>query len=125
MAMLASYALLCENKKYPATKCYNSEHWTQDLSHLDLMLSSLTHQGMCYIEDIRSSYVYALLVLTNSNKVQDWSGKDIPNITGLTTTERRALGLNGWGLRFNAHWGKILLLFFSFSFNVVKLLLSI
>ena len=110
--MLAPYALLRENKKYPAIKCYDSEHWTQDLNHLDLMLSSLTHQGMCYIENIRSSYVHALLVLTNSNKVQDWSGKDIPNITGLTSTERRALDLNGGGLRFNAHWGKILLLFF-------------
>ena len=32
------------------------EYWIWDLSHLDLMLSSLSYQGMCYSGDLGSSY---------------------------------------------------------------------
>ena len=42
MVILASGALLNENKKNPTAKCYPSEHWTQDLSHLDLILTCTT-----------------------------------------------------------------------------------
>ena len=52
MAMLASRVSLRENKKNPATKCYQSDHWTWDLSHLDLMLSSLSFLDTCILEDL-------------------------------------------------------------------------
>ena len=55
-------------QKYPATKCYPSENWTWDLYLLDLMLSSLRYQGMCYVGDLRSLYGHALLVLAKWSK---------------------------------------------------------
>ena len=51
-------------QKYSAIKCFPNEHWTWDLSHLDLLLSSLSYWGMCYLGDLRSAYDSALLVLT-------------------------------------------------------------
>ena len=90
-------------------------NWTWDLSHLDLMLSSLTYWGMCYLEDLRSLCGHSLLVITKwsmkwcRNKRQF---KDIPSSTCLDSSERKTLDLDGWGPRFNAHSGNILLLDF-------------
>ena len=61
MTILASEALLGENKKNPAAKCYPSGHWTQDLSHLDLMLSSLSYWGKSYLGILKLSFVPAPL----------------------------------------------------------------
>ena len=51
-------------QKYLTTKCYRSEDWIWDISHLDVILSSLGAQGMSYLGDLRSLYGHALLVLT-------------------------------------------------------------
>ena len=48
VTILASEALLHENKK-TSSKMLPSEYWTWDLSHLDLMLSSLSYWGKCYL----------------------------------------------------------------------------
>ena len=45
-----------------------SELWTLDLSHLDLVLSSLSYIGICYSEDLRSLFGHALLVLAEWSK---------------------------------------------------------
>ena len=83
---------------------------------------------------LKSLYGHALLVLTEWFKSQDWSGadslsgaekfKDIPSSTWLESSERRAPDLNGWGCRFNIHWGNILLLDFLY-FHAVQPLMPI
>ena len=65
MAMLASDALQYENTR---NKIYPSEHWTQDISDLDLVLSYLSYRNMCYLGELRSPYGHALLVLTKWSK---------------------------------------------------------
>ena len=56
-------------QKYPTTKCCPSEHWTQAFT------SSLSHRGMCYLEEIRWVHGHALLVLTNdlNHRLKWWS----------------------------------------------------
>ena len=49
MATLASAAFTMWKQKSLAIKCDPSQLWTWDLSHLDLMLCSLSHWGMCYL----------------------------------------------------------------------------
>ena len=90
-------------QKNPGTKCYPSEHWTWHISHLDLMLSSLSYWGMCYLGDLRFHMVILYWFELNDlsprlmwcrNKRQF---KDIPSSTCLDSSESRALDLNGWG----------------------------
>ena len=128
MVILASEALLRENKKNPATKCYPSEHWTRDLIHLDLMLSSPSSEVMCYLGDLRS-FMHALLVLTKWSKskievVPDQRQfKDVPSSTFIDSSDRRSLDLSSWGPRFNSHFGNILLT--DFCFHVVMPILPL
>ena len=53
----------------PVIKCYLCEHWTRDFSHLDLMLTTLSYWGMCYLGNLRSTgYGHAILVLIKWSK---------------------------------------------------------
>ena len=81
-------------QKMSSNKMLLSEYWSWDLSHLDLMLSSLSYWGMYNLGDLRSLNGYALLVLpiwsmSKNEVVQEQNTfKDIKSI--------RALDLNGW-----------------------------
>ena len=49
--------------KNPAIKWYPSNHWKWDLSHLDLMFSSLSYWGMCYLGNPRFSTHWSNILL--------------------------------------------------------------
>ena len=110
MAMLA---LLRENKKNPVTKCNPSKYWTWDLSYLDLVLFSLVYQGTCYLGDLRNLYGRALLVLNELKWCRNMERQfqNIQSSTGLDSSERWALEMNGS----NTHFSNILWLNFLFS----------
>ena len=99
-------------KKISSNKILPSEHWTWDRSHLNLILSSLSYWGMCYLGVLRSLYLHII-------PTKWYKSKDIPSSTCLDSSERRALDLNDWDPRFNTHWIIILLLDF-FCFHIVK-----
>ena len=93
------------------------------------MLYSLSHWGMCYLGDLRSTYGHTLFFLLNdlswrlkwcSNKRQF---KDIPSNTCLNGSESRVSDPNSWWPRLNAHWGKIYC--WNFCFHVVKRVMPI
>ena len=96
MAILASESLLHKNKK---TKFQQQQYWTRDLSHLDLMLPSLSYWGMCYLDVFKLSVVLAptwILDLNHSVR-SNWVFHKISaignigniDITGFTTWKKR------------------------------------
>ena len=69
MAKMAVLVLQALSSK----KCYCSEYWTWDLSHLDLKLSSLNSWGMCYLEYLEivlcsCTWILDHLVRTNGDR---------------------------------------------------------
>ena len=52
------------------------EHWTQDLNHLDLVLSSLWHRDMCYLGYLRLICGHSLLVSHDLSPLSGAGTKD-------------------------------------------------
>ena len=102
MVIVTSQALLCENRRNPATKCYPSD------------LYMVMSYWFC-LNDLRARLKWC--------RNKRWF-KDIPSNRCLHISERRSLDLSGWGPRFNTYWGNILLLEIFFFF-VVKPLMPI
>ena len=131
MPILASTALLCENKKKSSNKMLPQwvlNHWTSDpkSKHAPLY-TNLTYA--CKTETSSSLYSHALLILTKLSKskhqvVHEQKFKDLHSSTCQVSIDRSMLDL-GWEVQwFNTHWGNILLLDF-FCFHIVKPLMPI
>ena len=74
--------------------------------------------GLIYYSYIRERWGFQVLrgeKLNDRSPRLKWYRTKISISTCLNSSERRALDLNGWGPRFNTHWGNILLLDFLFS----------
>ena len=122
MAILAFEVLLRENRKNRMWPKWALNLGSQ-LFGSNALLFELWATETCVTWEIyrRSPHGHALLALTKWSKsnIQGTKRqfKDMPSSTCLTSLERTALDLNGWGPRFNAHWGYIL---FYFLFSCSK-----